>query len=276
MHRPCLLVSLLPLLTCAASSSSPPPFSGRGLEPPRSAARRRQPSDTPARHADVRSIGRGGGEGDGPEGERSSTYHGSYIIREGAPPPARQSLPGQQQQQAAVPAATSAAPAQQATQAAAVPTALAVSTSTSKKISNLQERTGPAVLALAAVGLLLRFAGQNGLIALVLLLQAGMYSESTSVVERGGGGGGRAIASYGAQKWWWFATAVGATAGRTLLVGGGKLSGDAAGLISFGMAAAGLVGAVVSLAAVGGDDAPEVYRGYLGGAACCHFSLVSK
>lgn len=155
-----------------------------------------------------------------------------------------------------------------------MPTTLAVATSTSKKISNLQERTGPAVLALAAVGILLRFAGRNGLIALVLLLQVGMYSESTSVVERHGGGAGQAIASYGAQKWWWFATAVVATAGRTLLVGGGKVTGDAAGLISFGMAAAGLVGAVVSLAAVDGDDAPEVYRRYLGGAASCHFSLL--
>ena len=275
MHRPRLLFSLLPLLTCAASSSSAPPLSGRGLEPPRSAARRRQPDDTTGRqrqhHAVVRSVGRGG-DSDGPGGETPSTYHGSYIVREGAPAPARQSLAGQQQ--AVQQTSTSTAP--EAAKAAAVPTTLAVATSTSKKISNLQERTGPAVLALAAVGLLLRFAGQNGLIALVLLLQVGMYSESTSVVERHGGGGAQAIASFGAQKWWWFATAVGATAGRTLLVGGGKVTGDAAGLISFGMAAAGLVGAVVSLAAVDGDDAPEVYRRYLGGAASCHFSLVSK
>ena len=50
---------------------------------------------------------------------------------------------------------------------------------------------------------------------------------------------------------------------------------DRMNLLTFGMSAISLVGAVVQLAMLSGEGAVGVYWSYLGKVACCHFSLVS-
>lgn len=50
---------------------------------------------------------------------------------------------------------------------------------------------------------------------------------------------------------------------------------DQMNLITFGMSAVSLVGAVVQLAMLSSTSAEDLYRSYLGKVACCHFSLVS-
>ena len=49
---------------------------------------------------------------------------------------------------------------------------------------------------------------------------------------------------------------------------------DQMNLVTFGMSAVSLVGAVVQLAMIDSADAESIYRNYLGKVACCHFSLV--
>ena len=196
---------------------------------------------------------------------------------------------------------------QQAPPAPASPV-LASSTSTNSKLSNLQERTGPAILMLGAIYLLLKFTGSNGLIGLVFLMQLAMYSESTSVVEefskkKGDSAGDDGIVSFALQKWWWFATAMMMTSGRyvkliiltlflmilshsspifdvpctcrKMLTEYTSVTMDRMNLITFGMPSVSLVGAVIQLAMISSTAAEDVYRSYLGKVACCHFSLVS-
>jgi hypothetical protein len=104
---------------------------------------------------------------------------------------------------------------------------LAIATSTNSKLSNLQERTGPALLMLGVISLLLKYTGNNGLIGLVLVMQLAMYAESTSVVENyyhrkmmddtatvAIQGEENGYISFHVQKWWWFATATMMTSGR--------------------------------------------------------------
>ena len=52
------------------------------------------------------------------------------------------------------------------------------------------------------------------------------------------------------------------------------LSIDGLNLITFGMTAVSLVGAVIQLAMISNDNADAIYRSYLGKLSCCHFSLV--
>jgi len=68
-----------------------------------------------------------------------------------------------------------------------------------KRLANLRERALPAILMLAVVGSIAKFLKEDGLIGLALLLQAGMYQETTRVV-----GGDFPHPFY---KWWWFLTA---------------------------------------------------------------------
>ncbi len=86
------------------------------------------------------------------------------------------------------------------------------------KISNFKERAPPAILMLGATYLLLRFAGEKGLIGLVLVMQTAMYSEAVSVVDghntKNGLGSIDEIVSFPFQKWWWFATALAATSAK--------------------------------------------------------------
>ncbi|KAL7547796.1 hypothetical protein ACHAWF_011068 [Thalassiosira exigua] len=174
-------------------------------------------------------------------------------------------------------AATAVAPPAASTKASAAPV-LASATSSQKKLSNLRERTGPAALMLAAAFLLLKYTGAKGLEGLVLAMQVGLYAESTGVVESHGAksGGAGDVASYGVQKWWWFATAIAATSGRKLISQYTAIASDKLDLLTFGMASSSLVGGVIQLAALGGDDAEDSYRRYLGRVACCHFSLGSR
>ena len=145
----------------------------------------------------------------------TGSYHGNYVAQAGGGEP-----------KAAAVMPTSAATASTASTATTIvssppapsPPVLASATSTNSKLSNLQERTGPAVLMLGAVYLLLKFTGSKGLIGLVFAMQIALYYEGTSVVEDFGnknkGGVVEDVASFPLQKWWWFATAMMFTSGR--------------------------------------------------------------
>ena len=146
----------------------------------------------------------------------TGSYHGNYVAQAG----------GGEPKAAAVMPTSSAATASTASTATTIvssppapsPPVLASATSTNSKLSNLQERTGPAVLMLGAVYLLLKFTGSKGLIGLVFAMQIALYYEGTSVVEDFGnknkGGVVEDVASFPLQKWWWFATAMMFTSGR--------------------------------------------------------------
>lgn len=235
----------------------------------------------------------GGGAGGVDAASSTPSYHGNYVAQAGERPPAAAAATTTAVQSPPPPA----------------PPVLASATSTSSKMSNLQERTGPALLMLAATFLLLKFTGNNGLIGLVFVMQMAMYSESTSVVEdfsKKGDGAGDDVVSFPLQKWWWFATAMMLTSGRCvqklitfyrisyllsfhcntythiyfpccrqMLTDWTSFDMDQMNLITFGMSAVSLVGAVISLAMIDSSAAEDIYRSYLGKVACCHFSLVS-
>ncbi len=145
----------------------------------------------------------------------TESYHGNYIFpgeTESPPPPA------------STIDATAVPPPPPPPTSTPV---LAIATSTNSKLSNLQERTGPAILMLGAISLLLKFTGNNGLIGLVIVMQLAMYAESTSVVENYYNpkmmddtatitiqGEEKGYISFHVQKWWWFATATMMTSGR--------------------------------------------------------------
>ena len=142
---------------------------------------------------------RGGQQDDAIDDTPSGSYHGNYIAPQGEQPKAATIV------EVKNPPSTAVAP----TTTAAAP--LASATSKSSKLSNLQERTGPAVLMLGATFLLLKYTGEKGLIGLILLMQLGLYSESTGVVEAFQAKKGSSIdkiKSYPVMKWWWFMTAM--------------------------------------------------------------------
>ena len=140
--------------------------------------------------------------GDGGGGSTGS-YHGNYVFQEGEEP------------SAASASAVAAAVVAEVTVPPPPTTSpvLASATSTNSKLSNLQERSGPAILMLGAVYLLLKLTGSNGLIGLVFMMQLAMYSESTSIVEDFSGVNEGDV-DISILKWWWFATAVMLTSGR--------------------------------------------------------------
>ena len=98
---------------------------------------------------------------------------------------------------------------------------------TNSKLTNLQERTGPAILMLSALSLIIKFTGKGGVIGLVYILQGIMYYESTTLVERYHSTTTDAATNYAAAaaastmtamlKWWWFLTAIMMTSGSKLL-----------------------------------------------------------
>ena len=145
---------------------------------------------------------RGGQQDDtGSDVTPSGSYHGNYIAPQGEQPKASTTIVDVKS-----PPSAAVAPA---TSTAAAP--LANATSKSSKLANLQERTGPAVLMLGATFLLLKYTGEKGLIGLILLMQLGLYSEATGVVEAFQAKKGSSIdkiKSYPVQKWWWFLTAM--------------------------------------------------------------------
>ena len=160
-------------------------------------------------HDVLKNIPRGGQQSSTPE-----SYHGNYVAQAGEGPPKAAT----ENVVPSVSAAASTAVQQTTTTVsppAPSPPVLASATSANSKLSNLQERTGPAVLMLGAVYLLLKFTGKNGLIGLVFAMQLGMYWESTNVVESySKKGDNYGIVSFPLQKWWWFATAMMFTSGR--------------------------------------------------------------
>lgn len=161
--------------------------------------------------------------------------------------------------------------------AAPAPVAVAVTPKAKKamnpKLANAIERTGPALVMLGAVVLLLKFTGEKGLLyGLIPLMQLGMYSESTGIIEAFHHMG-QSDMEVKLEKWWWFATVFASTTLRCL--GGiGKLSGGIMDLACFGMVAVGLVMAVVGMASHQAAG-PEMFRKYLGEIAAFHFALVS-
>lgn len=205
---------------------------------------------------------RGGQQDDTPTG----SYHGNYISPQGEQPKATATTAA-----TAVVADVASPPASTTADAP-----LASATSKSSKLANLQERTGPAVLMLGATYLLLKYTGDKGLIGIILLMQLGLYSESTSVVEvfqEKSGSSIDKIKSYPLQKWWWFTTAM-TFSGRDLIMQLTSLNGDQMNIITFCMTAVSLVGAVMQLAMLSGPGTEDLYREYLGKLACCHFSLL--
>jgi len=153
--------------------------------------------------------------------------------------------------------------------------------SASAALANLKERAGPAVLMLAAATGLVKTFGENGVIGLVLLLQAAMYHESCSVVANfhaqanGAASGGSFLEKVEQlwERWWWFATAVTCTSLRNLVERCAHLTHEAMDLLGYGMAAVGLLSAVAGMA-THVDAGPEQFRGYLGQVAASHFALI--
>ncbi len=138
------------------------------------------------------------------------------------------------------------------------------------KLGNAIERTGPALLMLGAIFLLIKVTGENGLLyGLIPLMQLGMYFESTEVIEAF-----KKDVELKFEKWWWFATVFASTTLRSL-GGVGKLTGSAMDLACFGMMSFGLVMAVVGMASHQAAG-PDMFRKYLGEVAAFHFALVSS
>ena len=141
------------------------------------------------------------------------------------------------------------------------------------KLTNAIERTGPALVLLGAIFLLVKMTGEKGLqYGLIPLMQLGMYSESTGIIEAFHEKGTRDV-EVKLEKWWWFATVFACTTLR-LLGGVGNLKGTAMDLACFGMVSIGLVMGVVGMARHQ-SAGPEMFRKYLGEVAGFHFALVS-
>jgi len=150
------------------------------------------------------------------------------------------------------------------------------------KLQNAIERTGPALLLLAALYMFLKLTGEKGLYTLVPLMQLGMYSETTNIIETFHGGSKKNFdLELHVEKWWWFLTIFLSTTGRFIFSSGvlngfdifNNLSMNVFNLICFGMVALGLVVAVVGMASHDAASA-ESFRLYLGEVAAFHFALI--
>jgi hypothetical protein len=140
-------------------------------------------------------------------------------------------------------------------------------------LANAIERTGPAIFMLVILYILLRSTGEKGLLyGLVPLMQFGMYSETTRIIESFHQRNNRDM-EVKLEKWWWFLTVFVST---TLRGFGnfGNLTGETIDFLAYSMVAIGLLMAVIGMArheAAG----PEMFRKYLGELAAFHFALVS-
>jgi len=138
--------------------------------------------------------------------------------------------------------------------------------------TNALERTGPALIMLGILYLILKFMGEKGLLyGLIPLMQLGMYSETTGVIESFHQKNNIDM-EVKLEKWWWFATIFVSTTVRGI----GKIGGinrNHLDLLSYSMVVIGLVMAVVGMA---NHDAagPDMFRKYLGELAAFHFALV--
>lgn len=97
-----------------------------------------------------------------------------------------------------------------------------------KRLANIGERTVPALLMLAGVGSIAKYLKEDGLIGLTLLLQVGMYQETTRMV-----GGDFPHIFY---KWWWFITAsIALNAPRILSWATKEIAASVLGMTLFGI-----------------------------------------
>jgi len=130
----------------------------------------------------------------------------------------------------------------------------------SKKVANLKERILPAILMLGVVGGLGYYFEEQGLVALVLMLQIGMYQEMTTVM------GGK-LQSF--MKWWWFlAAAVGLNGPRLFPVESKQIA-----TASYFMVIFGIVQKIVRLQITNQDAAG--FREFLRQTAVSALSVVS-
>jgi hypothetical protein len=136
------------------------------------------------------------------------------------------------------------------------------SSSLSKKLASLQERTLPAVLMLGGAGLWSYYLKEDGLILLTLVLQIGMYQEMTKVI-----GGDFPHKFY---KWWWFAT-------MSLAVNLPRIlpwATDSITAVAYGMTMIGLLSTIVQF---NWRNSPvEEFREYLRQAAVSFLAMVSN
>ena len=138
------------------------------------------------------------------------------------------------------------------------------------KLANAIERTGPALIMLGAIYTLLKLTGEKGLMyGLIPLMQLGMYSETTGIIEAYYQG---KVSGIKMEKWWWFLTVFAGTTIRSLANDLG-LNSALVDLVSFGMVAVGLVVAVWGMACHT-SAGPEMFRKYLGEVAAFHFALI--
>lgn len=138
------------------------------------------------------------------------------------------------------------------------------------KLANAIERTGPALVMLGAVYALLKMTGEKGLVyGLIPLMQLGMYSETTNIIETYYQG---SVSGVKLEKWWWFLTVFVGTSVRSLAndLGVNSVTVD---LISYVMVAVGLVVAVASMA-LHTSAGPDMFRKYLGEVAAFHYVLL--
>lgn len=160
------------------------------------------------------------------------------------------------------------------------------------KLQNAIERTGPAIVMIFLLSLLIKSTGEKGLIyCLIPLLQLGMYKETTGIIEDHYNKNGLSVGNNNnfdfeikIEKWWWFLTIFLSTTGRLVLnemkaasIIPSALSflsnDDSVNLICYGMVSIGLVMAVVGMASHANASADR-FRSYLGEVASFHFVLV--
>lgn len=126
--------------------------------------------------------------------------------------------------------------------------------STSSKWANVRQRTVPAVLMLGSLWAFVQYFGTPGMMALVFLIQAGLYAETTSVVS----------VPNSISKWWYFVTAVAAMSGQVLLP---QLR-----LVAYAMGTTSLVAFVIQQNKKG--SGPETFRENLNTLAASHLALL--
>jgi len=155
------------------------------------------------------------------------------------------------------------------------------------KVTNAIERTGPAILMLAFLATLLNYTGDVGLIGLIIVLQVGMYTESTSVIRTGRkvnttGSSSSGVLVETVERWWWFVTIFAGTTLRHIIRHDNswmiqKMTNTAAmawyDLGVFGMVAVGLVMGICRMATAE-DAGVERFRMYLGDWAGSNFALI--
>jgi phosphatidate cytidylyltransferase len=161
----------------------------------------------------------------------------------------------------------------------------------SSRLKNISERTGGALAILIPGTLFAWKCGKPGVLALVFLVQWGMYYETTKIVEDhyriSSSNVERPLKRQWIQKWWWFATIVMATSLRALVITADPLTSPQAysaawmrrispstvDLVAYGMTAIGLMKSVMGMALMR-QAGPGIFRKHLAKMATCHFALL--